>query len=96
MACETPGHADHRHVEVAEPPGHLLVQRHQPLAGVDDEQHHAGDADGQVLTVEVGTRTFLDRGGDRNHALIAGGLAQDPARRDDSEQDRENGAAQRQ
>jgi len=43
-----------------------------------------------------GTRTFLDRGGDRNHALIAGGLAQDPARRDDSEQDRENGAAQRQ
>lgn len=60
------------------------------------EQHHAGDADGQVLAVEIGTRTFLDRGGDRDHARIAGGLAQDPARRDDSEQDRENGAAQRQ
>ncbi len=60
------------------------------------EQHHTGHADGQVLAVEVGTRTFLDRGGDRDHAFIAGGLAQDPARRDDSEQDRENGAAQRQ
>ncbi|KAG1433894.1 hypothetical protein G6F57_021864 [Rhizopus arrhizus] len=60
------------------------------------EQHYAGDADRQVLAVEVGTCAFLDRGGDRDHAFIAGGLAQDPARRDDSEQDRENGAAQRQ
>ncbi|MNI28247.1 hypothetical protein D3C73_820150 [compost metagenome] len=60
------------------------------------EQHHAGDADGQVLAVEVGARAFLDGRGDGDHAFIAGGLAQDPARRDDSVQDRENGAAQRQ
>ncbi len=42
------GHADHRHLHVAEPLGHLAVQRRQALAGIDDKHDHRGRVDGRL------------------------------------------------
>ena len=62
----------------------------------DQEQHHAGDGDRRVLAVEVGAGAFLDGAGDLLHALVASGLAVDPAGREQAVQDRDDGAGQRQ
>ena len=61
----------------------------------DDEQHDADDRDRRVLAVEIGARAFLDRRGDLLHALVAGGLGQDPADRPDAVENREDRADQR-
>ena len=42
------GHADHRHLDVAEPLGHLAVQRRHAFAGIDDKQDHRGRVDGRL------------------------------------------------
>ena len=47
----------------------------------DDQQDDADDADRRVLTIEIGLRALLDRGGDLLHALVAGRLFHDPADR---------------
>jgi hypothetical protein len=61
----------------------------------DDEQDHADDRDRPVLPVEGGARPFLHGLCDLLHALVAGGLGEDPAARPDTVDDRDEGAAQR-
>ena len=48
------GHADHRHVDVAEPLGHLLVQRRQTGPRVDHQEDQVGRVDGRLdLALDV-------------------------------------------
>ena len=42
------GHADHRHLHVAEPLGHLAVQGRQAVAGIDDKEDHRSRVDGRL------------------------------------------------
>ncbi len=53
----------------------------RPADGKADqhEQNHADDGDGPVLAAQIGSRAFLDGGGDFLHAGIAGILFNDPA-----------------
>ncbi len=106
MACGFGGAyvGPHRHVhaDVAGRTGQHRTDR-EPDRGVpaeedadQHEQHRAGDADGEVLAVEVGARAFLDGGGDFLHPGIARRLPEDPACRHDAVENRENGAEQRQ
>ena len=62
----------------------------------DHEQHHADDADGGVLAVQVGVGALLDRRGDFLHARIAGRLRHDPACREHTVDDGEHAGADRQ
>ncbi|OPZ10968.1 MAG: hypothetical protein BWZ07_02319 [Alphaproteobacteria bacterium ADurb.BinA280] len=60
------------------------------------EQDHANHTDGQVLTIEVGARAFLDGIADFLHARVARGLRQNPACRDDAIKNGEKRASDRQ
>ena len=42
------GHANHRHLHVPQPIGHLAVQRRDAVAGIDDEEDHGGRIDGRL------------------------------------------------
>ncbi len=57
--------------------------------------HDADEANGRVLAIHVGFRTFLHRRGNLLHALASCRLLENPPCRNDSEQDREHGRADR-
>ena len=59
-----------------------------------EEEHHADDADGAVLAVQVGLRAGLDGGGDLLHARVAGGQGQDGAACGDAIDDGDHAADQ--
>ncbi len=59
-----------------------------------DEQHHADHADGGVLAVEIGLSAFLNRRGDRPHALRPCRSGQNPLHRDTAENQRGDSASQ--
>ncbi len=57
----------------------------------DHEQDHADDTDRHILAVHVGLGAFLDGRGNLLHALVAGGLPEDPRDRNHSVQNCEHG-----
>jgi len=63
--------------------------------GDDHEQHHADDADGAVLAIQVRLRALLDRRGDLLHPRVARGLLHDPGGPQASKDDRDRAAGDR-
>jgi len=61
----------------------------------DHEQHHADDAYGRVLPVEICLRAGLNRGSNFAHSLVAGRLGQNPADRPGAIRERDDRADKR-
>jgi len=59
------------------------------------EQHHADEADGGVLPVQVRLRAGLDGGGNLLHARVAGWLRHDPAHGHEAVDDGQHARADR-
>jgi len=59
------------------------------------KQNRADHCDSGVLAIQIRRRALLNGGGNLTHAIIAGGLLDDPQRPDDAENDADRRAAQR-